>query len=433
MRILIVTTDLWDDISNGNNIQTNWFKGFDAEFANIYTESGVPNNSICTRYFQVTDTMMAKSFFGKKAGKAFDFVPSTNKDENDTLDAESPNEGFYNFLRKHTGEWLRWARDILWELGRYDKKAMKRFIDEFNPDVVFCPHLFTMKSRRLERIIHSMTDAPMVCFNGDSEASLHAISYNPLFWYRRLRDHLLYPSFLKKFSYSFTFSPRWSKMQTEKYGLPSEPLYKCVDAIPLEEKKVHKPIKLVYAGSLYYNRWKTLSAIGDALKKINADGLNAEMYVYSQSMLTSEQRLALSEDKYIHFGGRVNPDRLPQIYKDADIALHVESFDKKYMYETEHSFSTKLTDLMVSTCAILAICWNRNSGWNYMRENDAAICLSSYDEILPTLQIIVSNPSIIQTYARKAIECGIKNHSREKIQGQMRRVFEKVIGENLKK
>lgn len=428
MRILIVTTDLWDDVSNGNNIQTNWFENFDAEFANIYTVPGIPNNKICTRYFQVTDTMMLKSFLGKAAGRAFDYMPDeTIRNDDINSYVEKPNVGLYKTLRKYTGEWLRWARDILWELGRYDKKGMKKFIDDFNPDIVFCPHLFSMKSRRLERIVHSMTDAPMVCFNGDAEASLKAISFNPLFWYRRLRDHLFYSAFLKKFSYAFTFSPQWSRMQTDKYGVPSEPIYKCIDVLRYEKKYIHKPIRLVYAGSLYCNRWKTLVVLGNALKIINNSEIRAELYVYSQSTLTDKQRQALSEDRYIYFKGKVNPNQLPKIYNDADIALHVESFDKKFMYETEHSFSTKLTDLMASTCAIMAICWEKNSGWMYMKENDAAICLSSYDEVLPKLQEIVANPSIIQDYSRKAFECGIKNHSREKIQKQMRNVFEKVI------
>lgn len=434
IKILVVTTDLWDDVSNGNNIQSNWFEGFDAEFANIYTVPGQPNNKICTRYFQVTDAMMLKSFCGKRAGRAF-ILKASEQDSMNGMNnyVEQPNIDLYRTLQSYTGEWLRLVRDFLWEWGRYDKKAMKHFINDFNPDIVFCPHLFSMKSRRLERIIHSMTDAPMVCFNGDAEASLRAVSFNPLFWYRKLRDHLLYPAFLKKFSYAFTFSPRWSKMQTEKYGVPSEPLYKCIDAIPYAEKPVHNPIRLVYAGSLYCNRWKTLSAIGDAMKVINQDAIKMEMYVYSQSVLTDEQERALSEDKYIHFMGCVNPDKLPQIYTNADIALHVESFDKKYMLETEHSFSTKLTDLMVSSCAILAICWDQNSGWNYVKDNDAAICLSRYEDILPKMLEIVSNPSIIQQYAKKAAECGIVNHNREKIQKQMRDVFEKIIAESKKK
>lgn len=430
MRILVLSTDLWDDISNGNNIQSNWFNGFNAEIANIYLVPGKPNNQICTRYFQVTDAMMAKSFFGRRAGHAFIWNPAVNHVSiNDTANVEKENVGLYKKLRSHSGEWLRLARDILWAYGRYDKKALKAFIDDFQPDIVFCPHLFSIKSRRIERIIHKMTDAPMIAFSGDAEASLNVISYNPLFWCRRLRDHLLYPAFVKKFAYYFTFSPRWCEMLTKKYGVPSEPLYKCVDGTPFEEKPVNDVIKLVYAGSLYCNRWKTISVIGDAMKIINKEGKKIEMYVYSQSSLNEEQKAALSEYKFIHFMGCVSPTELPRIYKEADIALHVESFDKRFMLETEHSFSTKLTDLMASTCAILAICWDRNSGWRYVKDNDAAICLSSYEEILPKLQEIVANPTIIQEYARKAAECGIKNHNRERIQKQIRDVFEKVIAQ----
>lgn len=430
LRILLISSDLWDDISNGNNIQSNWFNGFNAEIANIYLVPGKPNNQICTRYFQVTDAMMAKSFFGKRAGHSFTWsLKADNESKDATIGVEPENMGLYKKLRAHTGEWLRLARDFLWAYGRYDKKALKAFINDFQPDIVFCPHLFSIKSRRIERVIHKMTDAPMIAFSGDAEASLNVISDNPLFWCRRLRDHLLYPAFVKKFSYYFTFSPRWCDMLTKKYGVPSEPLYKCVDGTPFEEKPVNDVIRLVYAGSLYCNRWKTLSVIGDAMKTINKDGQKIEMYVYSQSSLNEEQKSALSEDKFIHFMGCVSPTELPSIYNEADIALHVESFDKKYMLETEHSFSTKLIDLMASSCAILAICWNQNSGWNYVKENDAAICLSSYEEILLKLQEIVANPSIIQEYARKAAECGIKNHNRAKIQKQIRDVFERVIAQ----
>ena len=139
MRILVLSTDLWDDISNGNNIQSNWFNGFDAEIANIYLVPGKPNNQICTRYFQVTDAMMAKSFFGRRAGHAFIWNPAENYVSiNDTANVENENVGLYKKLRAHTGEWLRLARDILWAYGRYDKKALKAFIDDFQPDIVFC-------------------------------------------------------------------------------------------------------------------------------------------------------------------------------------------------------------------------------------------------------------------------------------------------------
>ena len=431
MKILLLTIDVWNDSTNGNNCYTNWFENFDAEFANIYLGPGVPDNNICTKYFQVSDKMMVRSFWGPKAGRIFEMDVSVKKQGINTTSqtVEEYDANLYKQIKKYASEPLRLVYDILWTYGRYDFKAMQAFIDEFNPDIIFCPHLFSIKSRRIERIIHSMTDVPMVAFTGDVEASIKAISYNPLFWIRRLYLASLYGKHVKIFKQYFTFSASQCKDIQAKYGVPAEPLYKCVDLGGFQPKKPNKVIRMIYAGRLYCNRWKSISAIGDALKELNKDVLKAEIYVYSQDHLTKEQEIALSEYKYIHFMGVTNPANLPKIYKEADIALHVESFDKKNMYATMHSFSTKIIDLMASTCAIMAICWDQNNGWNYLKNEDAAICLSDYSQILPKLREITENPRILVDYAYKAYDCGIRNHKREKIQKQLRDKFNKIVYE----
>ena len=71
MRILIVGIDCWNDSTNGNNVYSNWFTGFNAEFANIYLGPGIPENECCEKYFQITDKMLAQSFYSKRAGKCF--------------------------------------------------------------------------------------------------------------------------------------------------------------------------------------------------------------------------------------------------------------------------------------------------------------------------------------------------------------------------
>ena len=95
---------------------------------------------------------------------------------------------------------------------------------------------------------------------------------------------------------------------------------------------------------------------------------------------------------------------------------------------TRVSFSTKIIDLMASTCAILAVCWNQHAGYQYLKEHDAAFCVSDTKEIFPQLQILCDNPELIQLYARKAYNCGIQNHSRGKIQKQIRKMFDSIIG-----
>ena len=68
MKILLITSEEWNDYVFGNGVLTNWFTGYDAEFAQIYTSPGLPINSCCEQYFQITDSQMVKSIFG--GGKA---------------------------------------------------------------------------------------------------------------------------------------------------------------------------------------------------------------------------------------------------------------------------------------------------------------------------------------------------------------------------
>lgn len=430
MRILLVGIDCWNDSTNGNNVYSNWFTGFNAEFANIYLGPGIPENACCERYFQITDKMMAQSLYSKRAGKCF----CIHLEEMQVKSADSPSiesdETVYKKAKAFSGQILYLIRDILWSTGRINKKALKDFISDFNPDIIFCPHLYSVRVRRVERIIHSICNAPMVGFTGDAEVSLHNISFNPLFWIRRIPLHWSYAKHIKIFKHYFTFSEKQCEEIIKQYGVPSSTLYKCTECKPIKEKETNSPLKIVYAGRLYCNRWKTISAIGDALMVLNEDSVKSEVFVYSQDQLTTKQKEALSPNKFIHFMGATHPSNLPSIYQDADVALHVESFDKKYRLDTMHSLSTKIIDLMSSTCAILAICWEQNNGWNYLKREDAAICISKTEEILPTLREIVSKPQIIKDYAKKANECGRRNHSKEHIQEQIRNIFINIINQS---
>ena len=149
--------------------------------------------------------------------------------------------------------------------------------------------------------------------------------------------------------------------------------------------------------------------------------------IYTQDILSEEQKSALSPENFVFLKGSVNQQQLCDVYRNADIALHVESLDKKFRLVTRVSFSTKIIDLMASTCAILAVCWNQHTGYKYLKDNDAAFCVSDYKDLLPTLKKVCDNPKMIQEYARKAYECGRANHSSAKIRRLLLDTFTDAI------
>ena len=223
-------------------------------------------------------------------------------------------------------------------------------------------------------------------------------------------------------------SKEQAQTYTKKYGVPTSCLFKSGMFLnDFSEKPVGSPIKIVYAGRLYCNRWKTLAALGDVLKEINKDEIKIVLDVYTQEALNKKQKHALCKDKYIYMKGAVSPQELERIYYEADIALHVESFDKKYRYATRYSFSTKIIDLMTSTCAIMAVCWEKQTGFIYLKEKNVAFCISSYSDLFPVLHKILDDPKLIGVYARKAWNCGKQYHQREVVQTYLRDIFQQVI------
>ena len=103
MRVLLITDEIWNDRVFGNNVLQNWFEGMpDVEIAQICATPGRPFNTVCTRYFQLTDSMMLRSFFGPKAGRAFTTSIETMAQKPQTRNyiAESK---FYTFMKKISG------------------------------------------------------------------------------------------------------------------------------------------------------------------------------------------------------------------------------------------------------------------------------------------------------------------------------------------
>lgn len=434
MRILLITDEIWNDIVFGNNVLQNWFEGMpDVEIAQIGCLPIKPYNKVCTRYFQLTDSAMAKSIFGKRAGIAFETSVEEMSKSPQTKDyiASSP---FYSFMKKISGPTVRLAREMVWSLGRYDKTALKNFVEDFKPDVVFCPRLLSWKLMRIENEVAKYTKAPFIAFTADDEASYRERNWSPVFWANRFFFHQAFKRHAKLYSHYLMFSKDQASEYASDYNLDTSELFKC-GSFPetFTSKKVGTPIRMIYAGRLYCNRWKSLAEIGSALKEINKDGERMVLDIFTQDKLTEKQTKALSPENHIHVKGSVTPTQLKKEYLKADIALHVESLDIKNRLATRVSFSTKIIDLMASSCAIMAICWEEHTGYKYLKSEDAAICIPSYDKLLPELQHICDKPEIVTEYAHKAYDCGVRNHTKSKIQGQLFSEFQKAIDNNKRK
>lgn len=422
MRILILSQEAWRDDENGGNVLSNIFKGFNAEFAQIYCTDAEPSNNICKLYYQLTDKMMLDSIVKfKDAGliKEYENYPKYTK----------PYVQYGYGIKKIHWYGIRLIRELLWKFGRWKNCNLKNFVLGFNPDVIFAPCYSFHYMMRLTEIVKSIYGVPVISYISDDFYTNVQISYDPLFWINHIfiRRHVRKVFRLYDLVYTMTDE---QKAQCERDLHANMKILRKSGVFDKSKEKqvVNTPIRFVYAGGLYLNRWKTLSVLADAIRSVNRDKTEAVLDIYTRGEISPEIKSKLDDGITSTIHPPVSMDELMDIYAKSDVALHVESFDKKYVHNVRLSFSTKIVDCMDSGCAVMAICDEKQAGFAYLKRNDAAICVSSLERIQSTLDELVKNRSIIIEYQHKAFELGRKNHLEEITRQMLVQDFETIVG-----
>lgn len=427
MKILIIADEVWNDRINGNNVLTNWFQGFQAEFAEVFATPGIPYNQICKYYFQITDGEMIRSVFSNtKAGK---ILNGDFSEAHDTSGYNSTDVKHLGFFRNHLGNLLRLMKTIVWNFGRIDEDRFKQFIEEYKPDILFSARYSHSKIIRLEKLALKYSNCPIVAFTGDNELSLRRFSFSPIFWSNLLYQRRCLKKMMPHYSLYYTLSERQIQEYQKHFNIPMRVLRKCSPR-PMGEminRDIGQPIKIVYGGKLYAGRDATMLALAEAIKQVNSNHICYELHIYTGSQLSEKKYKELNDEKNTFIHKPVSAELLEEVYHNSDIALSVESFQLSQRLETRLSFSTKLIDCLYSTCAVMMIGWPENSGYEYLEKEKAAICIGSIDRIYPTLISLVNSPEMLQDYRENAYKCMKENHDRKMIQDGILADFSRII------
>lgn len=419
MKILIISMETWRSDTNGGNVLTNIFTGFDAKFAQIYCSSGEPDNKICSDYFQMTDAMAIRNITKKESmGIAFSDIeePNENCMKMDTTISSVKRVGNFEFLRV--------AREIVWELSDYKNDQLKKFVIDFDPDIIFAPCYGVSYMLSLTCYIVKITKKPVISYISDDSYSLRQFRFSPIFWLNRFVIRRKIRQTWKYYDLIYTMTSTQRDMMN-KLGKPMKILCKSgTFNRDLSNKCINKPIRLIYAGGIYLNRWKTLIALVDAIKRINSDQVRFVLDIYTGNALPKRAKSLLNDGKNSFVHSVISYEQLMDKYDQSDIALHVEAFDLKNRLNVRMSFSTKIVDCLDSGCAVMAICDAKQGGYAYLKENDAAICVDSLKGIEDALKKIQKYPEIIQKYRKKAMQCGRRNHLQENIRENLKHDFE---------
>ena len=412
IRVLLITRECLRTDSNEGNVLLGLFSGIDAEYANIYCKPGLPDNSLCGGYFQLTDKMALENILHRKPmGRRVQCENGINAAQT----AEVEKRGFYDFFRRHNLPVFYAARECLWSMADFRSGELDSFVRGFAPDVIFAPLCYSMYVLAVQRYVISLAGCPAVTYIYDDLYSLRQISFSPVYWLCRFRQRRLIRKTLPFYRFAYTMCAQQAREFGRYFDIPMRVLPKCAGAVQQPERPADGTVRLIYAGGVYYGRDKTLAAVAGAVRELNAAGMSARLDVYTSSPLKKAAAAALDDGQCCFVHAAIPADDLRRAYAQSDIALHVESFDKKNALITRLSFSTKIVDCLASGCAVLAACPEMNAGWQYLHYEDAAVCVNTSSKLKAAVNNLVYDREYRKSYEIKARICLEKNHDSKKI------------------
>lgn len=410
MRVLVISHNIFSKSASMGKTLAAYFDAWEKEeLAQFYIHSEVPTVDICTNYFRFTDKDAIKSIFTRKGGRIY-FQDDIKLEMQESFVFDQKTANIYQKGRKRTPI-IYLVRNLLWKLSGWNNRRYRKWVDEFNPDVVFFASgdyaflydiaLKTAKRKKIPLVVSCMDD---YYFNNKNK--------------NRILGKITHSMFMKQVRRTIDYSSCLMCI-CEKMSLDYEKLFqkKCYTlhtptaiSKPLNEKKTNA---ISYLGNLGNRRYENLIDIGRTLKALNIDNCPKFVDVY-----TTEPRQEilqyLTEENGIKLHKAVGYEEVKIIMGESLAVIHTESFKEEFKQAVAYSVSTKIADSLASGTCILAYGSKDVASIRYLENNAAAFVVNNYEDLQTKMVELITNAELrrqIETNAKRLAEL---NHNGQK-------------------
>lgn len=422
MKLLILTRSAWKNNNASGNTMSNFFGGWDeGNISNIYCRMELPSNEVCKQYYDITEKDIIKNFITPwKIGKE---VRNTGKEKSVIQkNNEKSERKMLDFFRKNRYSIFLFARESIWFFGNWKNKKLNKFLVDVNPDIIFCSATGVHYFNKILMYCKKKTKAKLVLFFADDTYSYKSFMPISLLYQFISRRHInnIVSHADKIYGASLKLCQEYSLI----FGQEITPLYKgCFFGNYEIKTSISSPIKIVYAGNLFYGRWKILKALADEIESVNKDSVKIVLEIFTTATITDEIDAALNRGESSNIKGALPYEDVKVELQKADIVLHVESFEPKQIKTTRLSFSTKIIDCMQSGSCMLAIGPKNIASIEYLGNIEGPIVITDISRIGVTLKSILECPEIILSKAISLREYAMKYHNVNIVQDKLKRDF----------
>jgi len=419
-KVLVISRDSWNETNNSGNTLSNLFQDWDSDrIANLYCRDEIPNNTICTNYFKISESLLFKKLFrkikfaGLRLQKKFDITTIISTDD---LKNDQTEKNIYDFFRNNRWYIFLWVRELLWKAVNWKSKELKSFLDDFKPEIIYSPSYDSFYMHEILFFVKTYTNAKVVLFHNDDLVTYRHYSWSPFFWINRFVLRQYMNKSISIADKNYCIIDEQSKVYKSIYNIDFNLLYKTGNFFSIPDP-IHQqyPLKIVYTGNINCGRIDSIIEIGNALQKINVGFAKAKLYLYTANSISKKLKEKLIVTGNIEIMGKVSYDEIPGILANSNILLHVESFQKQQMYITSLSFSTKIVDYLEAARPILAMGWEHAASVKLLKDNKIAVTVNKINTLDENLDYLINNLDNLNSLGIKAWQFGYDNYNKNRV------------------
>lgn len=402
MKILVVSDTSWANDNSFGNSFSNIFSGMpDLQFANIYLRAGQPQNDFDMCFYQITERTLLRNLLNPKKPSGIQVFRDERKEGVPEKEAIS---GFHQ-ASKLRWQIFFWARDAIWKVGRWKSAQLKKFLEDFQPDLIFQPVYAQPYINDIALYVKEYTKAPMLGYISDDNYTLRQFRLSPLYWIDRLWSRQKVKAVIEKCEILYVISQIQKEEYEKIFTPPCKILTKCEDfeqSAP-EWELSGDVIRMIYAGNIGAGRWESLALISSAVARLNGEGYRVRFDIYSATPQTKKMRKALNvTGSKLH--GPVPYEKVLELQDKSDILVHAEGFSLESRMICHQSFSTKLVDYFAVGKCIFAVGTEDVACIKHLKEHHAAVIAESKPMVYKKIRWLLSDTSRILQYGKEHMD-----------------------------
>ncbi len=436
-RVLVVSHNPFSDVQNNGKTLQAFFEGWPREsLAQLYLTLDEPSFTQCDRFYRVTDLDVLKDLLPGRSGAAGP-VQRRDWEEDSEVKASLGRRPAYRAIRKiflARPPAALVARSTVWKHARRDGDRFRAWLDEVDPELVFFQSSSAVFAFDLVEEICRERAIPLVMETTDDYVT-PASRWAPFSrtYYRQMQA--AYARAVRRSHAVIAIGTTMAEEYAARFGGRWEVAMNAVDRQPTPAPRPddgRRPVQLLFAGNLGLNRWKVLASVGAALDLLaEQHGREASLDIWSIDAPEPAVLAALTASPRVTFRGATDSESLLGHRAEADLLVHVESFDPHNRHITRLSVSTKIPEYMAADRVILAVGPDDVASIRYVADEDFGVVVTSQDpqEIADRLALVLADPERQADLRARALDLVEQRHSRERTREMVARVVAEAVAQ----